>query len=135
MLDHILKRRLPERIIRKLTRHPMLVVSVTTLGVRLGKDAYAMREGEIDAPEFRKRAGAHLGHMSGGLAGAAAGAAAGSVLPGLGTLLGAFAGGMVGEHLGGKAGRAAAELAESRWGERPPTEGPRGPFDPPKRHL
>lgn len=140
----ILKRRLPERIIRKLGRHPMVVVSVASLGVRLGKDAMLMNKGEIDPLEFRRRFGSHLGNMGGGIAGAAAGAAAGSVLPGLGTILGAFAGGMVGENLGGRLGRKAVEQGEVLYARfnggatpaAPPPSGeaPQG-YQPPKRHL
>jgi phage tail tape-measure protein len=108
---------LPGRVLRRLARHPTLVVGAATLGVRVGRDAGALRRGEIDPPEFRRRAGAHVGHIGGGIAGATAGAAAGSVVPVLGTLLGAFAGGMLGEHLGGRLGRAAVDAAETRWRE------------------
>jgi phage tail tape-measure protein len=108
----LLKRSLPERIWRRLGRHPVLVVSTATMGVKVGQDGFRLRRGEIDAPEFRKRTGGHVGSMSGGLAGAAAGAAWGSALPGLGTVIGAFAGGLVGEELGGRVGRLAIEQAE-----------------------
>lgn len=107
-----LKRSLPERIWRRLGRHPVLVVSTASLGVKVGKDGFRLRSGEIDPPEFRKRAGGHVGSMGGGLAGAAAGAAWGSALPGLGTVIGAFAGGIIGEELGGRVGQLAVEQAE-----------------------
>ncbi len=101
----ILHRKLPERIIRRLARHPLMVVSAATLGVKVSKDGFKLKKGEIDAPEFRMRTGGHLGAMGGGIAGAAAGAAAGSLVPGLGTILGAFAGSLVGEEVGNRAGR------------------------------
>lgn len=137
----LLKRTLPEIIIRKLGRHPVAVVSTATLGFRLGKDGWRLKKGEIDVPEFRRRVGGHFGTVGGGLAGAAAGAAAGSaVIPGLGTVLGAFAGGMVGESLGGKLGRGAVEGAESlfdRPGPEPATKPAEAAPDPghPKRSL
>lgn len=146
---HILKRTLPERIWRRLARHPVLVVSTASLGVKVTRDALRMRSGEIDGTEFRARTGRNVGGMSGGLAGAAAGAAWGSVLPGLGTMLGAMAGGIVGEELGGRVGRLAIEQAEITWRERrddlgvdpnaaPPVEtgaGTEEPPQPPRRHL
>ncbi|MEQ9499615.1 MAG: hypothetical protein RIT81_22200 [Deltaproteobacteria bacterium] len=139
-----LKRTLPERILRRLTRHPVMVVSTLSLSFRVGKDAFSLKKGEIDPPEFRKRTGSHLGTLGGGLAGAAAGAAAGSVVPGIGTIIGTFAGGMVGEMAGGRIGREAVERAEelvrsrSAPGETPESpaaeEGPARP-EPIKRHL
>lgn len=108
----ILKRSLPERIWRRLGRHPVLVVSTISTSIKVGQDGVRLHRGELDAPEFRKRTGGHLGAMSGGLAGAAAGAAWGSALPGLGTVIGAFAGGIIGEELGGRVGRLAIEQAE-----------------------
>lgn len=115
---NVLKRSLPERIWRRLGRHPVLVVSTVSLGVRVAKDGALLRHGEIDGTEFRARTGRHLGSMSGGLAGAAAGAAWGSVLPGLGTAIGALAGSLIGEELGGRVGRLAVEQAEVTWRER-----------------
>src|SRR5436190_22298949 len=97
------------RPIKKLFRSPLVVISAASLGVRIGKDAYRMRKGEIEKKEFRARTGTHLGSITGGMAGAAAGAAAFSVVPGVGTVLGAFAGGMLGEAVGSKLGRRAAE--------------------------
>jgi phage tail tape-measure protein len=105
-------RRIPKRLLMRLLKNPIVVVSAATLGVRIGKDAYQMKTGEIDPKEFRARAGSHLGSVSGGVFGAAAGAAALSVVPGVGTILGAFAGGMVGESIGAKLGRKSAEHAE-----------------------
>lgn len=128
--------RIPRRF-RRLLRSPILVVSAASLGVRMGKDAYRMRAGEIDAKEFRARAGSHFGSISGGIAGAAAGAAAFSALPGIGTILGAFAGGMLGESVGSKIGRKGAERIEDLMSARratasdedsseaPPRNGPR----------
>jgi phage tail tape-measure protein len=100
------------RPILKLFRSPIVVVSAASFGVRIGKDVYKMRKGEIDKKEFRARAGTHLGSTTGGMAGAAAGAAAFSMVPGVGTVLGAFAGGMLGEAIGSKLGRRAAERVE-----------------------
>jgi phage tail tape-measure protein len=123
---------LPERILRRLAQHPVMVISVASIGVRVGQDAARLRAGEIDGTEFRLRAGRTLGSISGGALGAAAGAVAGSVVPVLGSLLGGFAGGMLGEHGGAKLGRAAAEVSE-RWfrqTKRRPED-----LDPPKRAL
>jgi phage tail tape-measure protein len=100
------------RPILKLLRSPIVVVSAASLGVRIGKDAYKLKHGEIDSKEFRARTGSHLGSVSGGMVGAAAGAAALSVVPGVGTVLGAFAGGLVGETIGSKLGRRSAERFE-----------------------
>lgn len=90
----------------------MLVVSAVSTSIKVGRDGAALRRGDMDPPEFRKRTGGHLGSMSGGLAGAAAGAAWGSAFPGLGTVIGAFAGSVIGEELGGRVGRLAVEQAE-----------------------
>jgi hypothetical protein len=103
------------RFWKRLLKNPIVVVSAATFGVRIGKDAYAMKKGEIDAPEFRARTGSHLGSISGGVFGAAAGAAAFSVIPGVGTVLGAFAGGLLGESVGGKLGRKSAEHVETMF--------------------
>jgi phage tail tape-measure protein len=118
-----LKRSLPEKIIRKLTRHPVAVVSTISLSMRVGKDAYRMKSGKIDAPEFRARTGSHLGALSGGLAAASVGSAIGSVLvPGIGTILGAFAGGIVGEELGARGGRKLVQQVERVVTGREPTD-------------
>ena len=109
----ILKRSLPRRIIARLSRHPVLVVTTVDMSIKLGRDGWAYRKGRIAVSELRRRVGGHFGNLGGGMAGAAAGAAAGSiVLPGLGMFLGGFAGGMVGGQLGGRAGRAAVQKAE-----------------------
>jgi phage tail tape-measure protein len=105
--------KIPKRLLMRLLKNPIVVVSAATLGVKIGKDAYQLRLGEIDSKEFRARTGSHLGAISGGVFGAAAGAAALSVVPGVGTILGAFAGGMIGENLGAKLGRKSAEQAEA----------------------
>jgi phage tail tape-measure protein len=103
---------LPGKIGRRLARHPIAVVSVVSLGYRMGKDALKVRAGEIDDKEWRARAGSHLGSLTGGIAGAAAGAIALSMVPGIGPLLGGFAGGLAGEFGGSKVGRAAIETIE-----------------------
>jgi phage tail tape-measure protein len=118
-----LKRSLPEKIIRKLTRHPVAVVSTLSLSMRVGKDAYRMKNGKIDATEFRARTGSHLGALSGGLAAASVGSAIGSVLmPGIGTILGAFAGGIVGEELGSRGGRKIVQQVEKIVTGREPSD-------------
>jgi phage tail tape-measure protein len=106
-------RKLPGRIIRRLGRHPVLVVSMASLGVRMGRDAWRVKEGEIDSSEWRARAGSHVGSISGGLAGAAAGAVAFSAIPGIGPIVGGFAGGLLGEMGGTKLGRRIVERTES----------------------
>ncbi len=111
-----LRRSLPKRILRRLGRHPVAVVTVVNLALKTSRDTYRWHTGLIDTLELRRRLGSHFGTMGGGLAGAAAGSAAGTAFaPGLGTVLGAFAGGVIGESLGNKAGRAAIEQAEVLW--------------------
>ena len=102
--------RRPGMVARKLGKHPVLVLSVASLGYRCGKDIYRLRKGEFDRREFNARAGAHLGGVTGGFGGASAGAVIGSVVPGLGTLLGGFAGGIAGEYAGSKMGRSTIEF-------------------------
>ena len=115
-MHHVLRRSLPKRIISRLRRHPVAVVTVVNLCLKTGRETYRWHSGLIDTVEYRRRLGTHMGTMSGGLAGAAAGSAAGTAFaPGLGTIIGAFCGGMVGESLGGKAGRAVVEHAEATW--------------------
>ena len=103
---------MPGKIGRKLARHPIAVISVATIGVRLGRDAYRLKKGEIDGPEWRARAGEHVGGVSGGIAGAMAGAVAFSIVPGVGPLIGGFAGGLIGELGGSRVGRGAIEAIE-----------------------
>ena len=137
-MHDILRRSLPKRILRRLGRHPVAVVSVVNLALKSGRETYRWHTGLIDTIEFRRRVGSHVGTMGGGLAGAAAGSAAGTaVAPGLGTILGAFAGGVVGETLGAKAGRKAVEQAQSAMTPPPPTEPPEGasPSETTKRTL
>lgn len=128
------------RPILKLIRSPIVVVSAASFGMRLGKDVYKMRKGEIDKKEFRARAGTHVGGTTGSMAGAAAGAAAFSMIPGVGTVLGAFAGGVLGEAIGAKLGRRAAERIEetmvdsSAKKEEPVANNDHGTHNP-KRHL
>src|SRR5262245_4813990 len=126
-------RSLPGRIIRKLSRHPIWVVSVCSAGLRLGREAYRFKAGEIDAKELRLRSAGHVGSISGGAIGASVGAVAGSVLPGLGTIIGGFAGGMIGERGGAKLARVAAEKAEEII-EKNGTK-PEPPFERTKREL
>ncbi|MGF1510157.1 MAG: hypothetical protein ACFB9M_11720 [Myxococcota bacterium] len=112
-----LKRTPIERIIRRLERHPAAVVTLASLGMRMGKDVRRMKAGDIDVVEFRRRGFTHVGSISGGMAGAAMGAAAGTaVAPGIGTILGAFTGSVVGDNVGTRLGRAAIEHAEVQVG-------------------
>jgi len=104
--------KIPKRLLMRLLKNPIVIVSAASLGVRIGKDAFQVRAGEIDTKEFRARTVSHIGSTAGGVFGAAAGAAALSIVPGVGTILGAFAGGMIGENLGAKLGRKSAEHAE-----------------------
>ena len=137
-MHEVLRRSLPKRILRRLGRHPVAVVSVVNLALKTGRETYRWRSGLIDSIELRRRLGVHVGTMGGGMAGAAAGSAAGTaVAPGLGTILGAMAGGMIGENLGGKAGQVAIEQAERKWTPPPPTEPPSGsdPSDTTHRTL
>ncbi|MEM1025072.1 MAG: hypothetical protein AAGD10_08000 [Myxococcota bacterium] len=115
----LLKRTPIERIIRRLERHPTVVVTAATLSLRFAKDYQRVRSGEIDGAEFKRRGWTHVGSISGGMAGAAAGALAGTAFaPGLGTILGAFTGSLVGDEAGSRLGRAAVEHAEVRFGRR-----------------
>lgn len=110
-----MRRPLPIRIIRRLERHPLAVLSVASFGIRVGKDALRLRQGEFDSKEFRARAGGHVGAVSGSALGWTAGALAGRLIPGpLGMIVGGFAGGMIGEFSGQALGRKAAEGIESR---------------------
>lgn len=124
---------LGRRLLRRLARHPVAIVSVASIGVRVGRDAFRMKSGEIDAKEFRARTGGNVGSIGGGALGATAGAVAGSVVPVLGSILGGFAGGLIGEAGGAKLGRAAMEQIESLFGagsgDMPPD------LRPPKRDL
>ena len=138
-MHEVLRRSLPKRIIRRLGRHPVAVVTVVNLALKTGRETYRWHNGLIDTLELRRRLGMHVGTMGGGLAGAAAGSAAGTaVAPGLGTILGAFAGGVIGETLGGKAGLAVIEQTEgSSRGAPPPHDPPSSPTptDHPRRTL
>jgi phage tail tape-measure protein len=117
---------LPDKILRRLARHPILVISVASMGLRVGREAKRFKSGEIDGPEFRARTASHLGSISGGAIGATAGAIAGSVLPGLGSIIGGFAGGILGEAGGSKLLRFAAEKLEEKIGE-PEAAAPKRP--------
>lgn len=153
---------LPERILRQLAKRPMLVVSSLSLGMKLGKDGLQYKSGKIDASEMRRRAGASVGGVGLGAAGSYAGLVAGHFLmpvPVLGGLLGGFAGGAMGEMLGDRIGRKAVEKAEVALGAAPEPKGgaegeaaeaedgeapappeaereaPKGPEQPPRRHI
>ena len=91
----LLSPKLPERILKRLSKHPMAVLGVATLGLKVGRDAANLKQGKIDSPEFRKRTGGHVGSVGLGAAGSYAGLTLGvflSPVPVLGGLLGGFAG-------------------------------------------
>lgn len=122
-MHEALRRSLPKRLLRRLGRHPVVVVTTVNLALKAGRETYRWRSGIIDAPELRRRLGGHVGTMGGSLAGAAAGSAAGTAFaPGLGTVLGAFCGGLIGENLGGRAGRTVVEKVEGTLAAAPVVE-------------
>lgn len=117
------RRPLPIRIIRRLERHPVAVTSVLSLGYKIGKDATKVKKGAMDAWEFRRRTGSHLGGTGLSAAGVALGAKWGTVVaPGIGTLLGGFAGSIVGEALGSRAGREAVSRVATLLGYEVPSD-------------
>ena len=79
-----------------------------TLGLRLGQEAYRLRLGELKTEAFVKRAGQHIGALSGILAGTALGWSLGRAFPGAGAIVGAFGGGLLGQVGGEHVGRVAA---------------------------
>ena len=119
---------LPGRIVRRLARRPVVVVSLAAVGYRVGKDAYKVSRGEMASEEFRTRAGGHVGAVSGGVMGATMGTVALSVIPGLGPILGGFVGGIVGEMGGQKLGQRVVETVEgSLRPDRASAESPENP--------
>lgn len=124
---------LPKKIFRRLARHPMIVMSVASIGLRVGREAFRLQKGQINGREFRARTGGHLGSIGGGALGATAGAVAGSVVPVLGSIIGGFAGGILGEAGGSRLGRMAAEGLDDLIGGKKPDDGP--DLRPPKRDL
>lgn len=123
----LLSPKLPERILKRLSKHPMAVLGVATLGLKVGRDAANLKQGKIDSPEFRKRTGGHVGSVGLGAAGSYAGLTLGvflSPVPVLGGLLGGFAGGALGELLGDKLGQGAVKKAEQlmKKGDAPAAE-------------
>lgn len=112
----IVSQNLPGKILKQLSRRPMLFISTLSLGFKVSKDAVHLKRGDIDSTEFRMRTGASVGGVSLGAAGSYAGLVAGHFLmpvPVLGGLVGGFAGGALGEMMGDKLGRKAVESAES----------------------
>ncbi|MEL7367285.1 MAG: hypothetical protein AAFN74_00090 [Myxococcota bacterium] len=101
-------RKLPDWIDRGL-KHPMAAATALSLGIKLGQESSKLKSGEINRAEFRRRAGTHVGAVSGTMVGASIGTLLGRVWPGGGHVLGAFMGGMLGEVWGERAGRAAVE--------------------------
>ena len=86
--------------IDKSLRHPMAAAAAISMGIKLSQESTKLRTGEIDRKEFRKRASAHIGAITGTVVGMALGAAVGRFSPGAGRVMGAFLGGLVGEGLG-----------------------------------
>lgn len=82
-------------------RHPLAVAAAMTLGLRLGHEVYRYGDGDIDPEELKKKAGEHLGAVTGTLLGAAAGA----LVPGSARAVSAFAGALLGELAGEHLGR------------------------------
>jgi phage tail tape-measure protein len=111
----------------------MVVLSVASFSVRVGRDAFKVRAGKLTWTEFRARAGGHVFGIGLGVAGAAVGAAAGSVVPVVGTILGGFAGSLVGEAAGSKLGASVVEVVEGKL--RTPKAGRNPDLETPKRHL
>ncbi|MEM7678202.1 MAG: hypothetical protein AAF449_19595 [Myxococcota bacterium] len=101
-------RKLPDWIDRGL-KHPMTTATALSLGIKLGQESSRLKSGEINRTEFRRRAGTHIGTVSGTLVGASIGLLLGRRWPGVGNILGAFTGGMLGEVWGERASRAAVE--------------------------
>lgn len=112
----IVSQNLPGKILKQLSRRPMLFISTLSLGFKVTKDAVHLKRGDIDSTEFRMRTGASVGGVSLGAAGSYAGLVAGHFLmpvPVLGGLMGGFAGGALGEMMGDRLGRKVVENAES----------------------
>ena len=94
-------------------RHPMAAAAAISMGIKLGQESTKLRTGEISREEFRKRASAHMGAITGSLAGMGLGVAFGRFWPGAGRIMGAFLGGLVGEQVG----RDAVDRFGKRWSE------------------
>ncbi len=107
-------KKLPDWLERGLT-HPVAVAGVLSLGIKLGQESTRLRAGEISKEEFRKRAGRHLGAVTGTMSGAGVGSLLGRLWPGPGTLVGIFVGSMLGEMWGEKVGRNAVERFAHAW--------------------
>lgn len=127
---------LPDWVTERL-KSPMAVAAAMALGIRFGQETYKFQTGEIDEEELKRRAGVHLGSLTGTVGGAAIGSLAGIWFPGFGRLAGAFCGGMMGQMAGEHLGRKSADrLVRSRRKGGPLVEDdpPELP-PPPKRHI
>lgn len=91
--------RLPPWIVERL-RSPVATAAAMTLGLRVGQELYRFVSGEITVEQFKRRAGIHVGLVTGTITGALASSIVGRWAPGVGTVLGAFAGGLGGQFLG-----------------------------------
>lgn len=121
--------RIPEWI-RKGLNHPMAAAAAMSLGIKLGQESTRLSSGDISREEFRKRAGQHVGAVTGTMAGAGAGVIIGRLWPGGGALIGAFLGGMLGEMGGERLGRATVDRLEGFWRKPEPPEDDHVDVDP-----
>lgn len=128
--------KLPPWVTERL-KSPMAVAAAMALGIRFGQEAYKLQTGEIDEEEFKRRAGVHLGSLTGTVGGAAIGSLAGIWFPGIGRLAGAFCGGMMGQMAGQHFGRVSAErlVRRKKAAQVEPEEAPPELPPPPKRHI
>ena len=138
--------KLPDWLERSL-KSPMAAAAALSLGVKLGQETARLGRGEIDRNEFRRRAGLHVGAVTGTVTGAGVGALLGRLWPGgAGTIIGVFMGGVVGEVWGEKVGRTAVDRLGHLWTPKTTEPGPQpdtvpvepiedGSPDPIKRDL
>ena len=103
--------KLPERIIRAITRRPMLTSSALSLSFRFGKDAYGLKKGKIARAEFVRRGGGHVAGTGLGALGMFAGVFL-SPIP----ILGGFLGAALGETLGERLGRGVVQRIQDAMG-------------------
>ncbi len=128
--------KLPDWVSDRL-KSPMAVAAAMALGIRFGQEAYKFQSGEISEEEFKRRAGVHLGSLTGTVGGAAIGSLAGIWFPGVGRLAGAFCGGMMGQMAGEHLGRKSADrlVRKKRPDAVEAEEAPPELPPPPKRHI
>jgi len=92
-------RTIPPWLVDRL-KSPVATAAAMTLGLRVGQELYRFVSGEISVEQFKRRAGIHVGLVTGTVTGALASSIVGRWVPGVGTVLGAFAGGLGGQFLG-----------------------------------